>query len=377
MKRAEIQRAEVARYRGFMVEQDEDDAPSPLDLDGDSVEEGMDEGEGEFEAPQYSSTESAEKERIPDEEYRLLYAYFKEMVIEPLLTAKQEIELSAEIKRHEAEVKKTAEIIGRREDEEASEENLVQLQALLRRQLERKEAVKERFVKANLRLVVNIAKRYMGRGLPFSDLIQEGNIGLMRAVEKFDHTKGFKFSTYASWWIHQALGRALLEQTKTIKIPVYLFEQAGKVYKMSAQLQKRNGQKPLPSEIARELKMSTQSVKQILQIANDVIHLDSPVIDGENKTLLDFVSDANTPLADSAIAQRGIKHGIIEALAFLNPREKEIVKMRFGIDQENVFTLDEIGKKHGVTRERIRQIEKEALRKIASSGHGKYLRGFL
>lgn len=384
MKHIEMEKVntEVSNYREYIQEDDDILLSTDTDMEDDSMleaEELESESESEVESEELE-VEEGQEERIPDEEYRLLYVYFKQMVTEPLLTRNEEVEIAAEIRscyEKVKEIKVQLDKLSKKETKKDISKEIDRLNVSMDRFSNRGREAKERFVKANLRLVVNIAKRYMGRGLPFSDLIQEGNMGLMRAVEKFDHTKGFKFSTYASWWIHQALGRALLEQTKTIKIPVYLFEQSGKVYETSSRLQRETGKKPLPEEIAKELKMSVQSVKQILQIAKDVVHLDSPVVDGENKTLLDFIPDTDVPLPDSAIAKRGITQGVREALSFLTPREEQIVRMRFGIDQENIYTLDEIGKKHGVTRERIRQIEKEALKKIAASEMGSFLKGFL
>ncbi|GIW48324.1 MAG: hypothetical protein KatS3mg078_2201 [Deltaproteobacteria bacterium] len=337
-----------------------------------------------------------EEEWTPDEQFRLLYAYFKDMAAEPLLTPKQEIEVSAKIKKCEAKVREIKTVINkllkskqalinknghkgernRRKLEEISR-RIDRLNAYMKVYSDKAKELKDRFAKANLRLVVSIAKRYMGRSLPLSDLIQEGNVGLMRAVERFDHTKGFKFSTYASWWIHQAISRALLDQTRTIRVPVYVLEQASKVYRISSMLHKEMGRKPLPEEVAEKAGISVEGVKRILEATNDTVRLDSPILDGEKATLLDFVADENSPSPDSVIAKEALTKRIREALSLLTPREEEILRLRFGIDQETTYTLDEIGKKFNLTRERIRQIEKRALEKLQTSELGEILRSFL
>lgn len=308
-----------------------------------------------------------------DEQLRLLRVYFNDMAREAtLITQNQEVELSTEIKKCEARAGEIKTLL----EKFSNKKKRRRLNNLFKGSTERARKLKERFVKANLRLVVSIASRYTGRGLPFADIIQEGNIGLMKAVEKFDHTKGYKFSTYASWWIYQGISRALWDQTKTIKIPVYIYEQSGKVYRMRSKLHLQKGREPLPEEISKELKIPVETVKRILALINNVLSLDSPVPDLEKSTFLDYVPDENSPAPDSAIAIKAIKEKVREALSMLTTKEEEILKMRFGIDQ-NKSTLEEIGGKYSVTRERIRQIEKEALNKIATTEVGELLRNYL
>ncbi len=346
--------------------------------------------------PNLPKETNKEEEWTPDEQFRLLYVYFKDMAIESLLTAKEEVEVSAQIKKCEAKSfafivnvdklnKRRESLIKRNKNgnvkNRVSEKDLTKridsLSTFISVFSRRAAELKERFVKANLRLVVSISKRYMGRGLPLTDLIQEGNVGLMRAVERFDHTKGYKFSTYASWWIHQAISRALLDQTRTIRVPVYVLEQASKVYRISSLLHKEMGRKPLPDEVAEVAGISVEGVKRILESTNDAARLDTPILDGEKTTLLDFISDDSSPAPDSVMATTALTHEIRDALNVLTPREEEIIRLRFGIDQDSTYTLDEIGRRFDLTRERIRQIEKRALEKLAASDMGDVLRSFL
>lgn len=332
----------------------------------------------------------------PDEQLRLLYVYFKDMSVEPLFTAQEEVEISAKIKKCESRSRELVGIVGKLADGKVRinglngrrnghnglkngylEKRIKSLNAFIRVYSENAKRYKQRFVKANLRLVITISRKYMGRGLPLSDLIQEGNMGLMRAVERFDHRKGFKFSTYASWWIHQAILRALQGQTRTIKVPVYLLEQANRVYKVNALLAKKLGRKPTPKEIARKSGISVEVVKRILRSTKDAISLDTPILDGEKTTLLDSIADNDTVIPDSLVAKSDLTDKLREALMLLNPREEEILRLRFGIDQHSTYTLDEIGRKFNLTRERIRQIEKAALGKLANSDIKDHLESFL
>ena len=331
----------------------------------------------------------------PDEQLRLLYVYFKDMSVEPLFTAQEEVEISAKIKKCESMSSELGAVInklngknlkansnGHKNGRNGSSKLTIQkriksLNGFIKAYTDNAKRMKQRFVKANLRLVITISRKYMGRGLPLSDLIQEGNMGLMRAVERFDHRKGFKFSTYASWWIHQAILRALQGQTRTIKVPVYLLEQANRVYKVNAVLAKQLGRKPTPKEISRKSGISVEVVKRILRSTKDAISLDTPILDGEKTTLLDSIADAETIIPDSMVARSDLTDKLREALTLLNPREEEILRLRFGIDQHSTYTLDEIGKRFNLTRERIRQIEKAALGKLANSDIKEHLESFL
>jgi RNA polymerase primary sigma factor len=394
MKSAKFREAErVTPEIGSMenYNEQEEESYSSLGFRDDVLIEGEESDFG-FEIEDNTASEDQEEEWTPDEQFRLLYVYFKDMAVESLLTAKEEIEVSAQIKNCESKTKELTSHIqklsrrkdnftGKKKSRTISEKELAKriesLMAFVKVYSERANDLKERFVKANLRLVVSISKRYMGRGLPLTDLIQEGNVGLMRAVERFDHTKGFKFSTYASWWIHQAISRALLDQTRTIRVPVYVLEQASKVYRISSMLHKELGRKPLPDEVAEVAGISVEGVKRILESTNDAARLDTPILDGEKTTLLDFISDDNSPAPDSVMANTALTHEIRDALNILTSREEEIIRLRFGIDQDSTYTLDEIGRRFDLTRERIRQIEKRALEKLATSEMGEILKSFL
>lgn len=376
------------------------------DIDTDTVREDFMQSEtGDYDAKP-KKTAKKENNYKHNQELRLVNAYFKEVGCETLLKARDEINIAAKIKECELQAKNVIKVIqlssGMKikgsieevaqeyrhllndpsfrkqvslEEYKVIQKHLVVLQAYVKKAAQ----LRNFFVRANLRLVASMAKKYVGRGIPFLDLIQEGNLGLIKAVERFDHTKGYRFSTYACWWINQAMNRGVFNQTRTVKIPAYVLEKAGKVWSERAKFVEETGREPHPKEIAPKVDMSLENVRQVLESnnGNNMVRLDSPVWNGEKATYMDYMEDSQTLPVDTLIAEVSIPSSVEHALDILDERERDVVKMRFGVGHNQSYTLDEIGKSFGLTRERIRQIEKKALQKIRDSASAPALKSLI
>ncbi|ABN52129.1 MAG TPA: RNA polymerase sigma factor RpoD [Hungateiclostridium thermocellum] len=342
---------EKGKQKGMLTYQEIMDAFEEVDIDPEQIEKiyetlenmGIDVvGDIEAEMEDIQLTEDNLDLSIPegisiDDPVRM---YLKEIGKVPLLTAEEEIELAHRIEQGDAEAKR-------------------------------------RLAEANLRLVVSIAKRYVGRGMLFLDLIQEGNLGLIKAVEKFDYRKGFKFSTYATWWIRQAITRAIADQARTIRIPVHMVETINKLIRVSRQLLQELGREPHPEEIAKEMNMPVEKVREIMKISQEPVSLETPIGEEEDSHLGDFIPDDDAPAPSEAAAFTLLKEQLVDVLDTLTPREEKVLRLRFGLDDGRARTLEEVGKEFNVTRERIRQIEAKALRKLRHPSRSKKLKDYL
>ncbi|WP_122788973.1 RNA polymerase sigma factor RpoD [Intestinibacillus sp. Marseille-P6563] len=374
------------------------DALSAVELETEDIDklyealehEGIEiEGSDVLEAPigdDEDDFEASEVEEVPEEELVDTSAlaegfaiddpvrmYLKEIGKVDLLSPEEEIELAKKIM---AGVDATEKM---NEYENTGEQSAVRADEIVEwnKAIKAGDRAKKRLAEANLRLVVSIAKRYVGRGMLFLDLIQEGNLGLIKAVEKFDYTKGYKFSTYATWWIRQAITRAIADQARTIRIPVHMVETINKVIRVSRQLLQELGHDPSPEEIAAEMNMPVDRVRDILKIAQEPVSLETPIGEEEDSHLGDFIPDDDAPEPAEAASFMLLKEQLVEVLKTLTPREEKVLRLRFGIDDGHTRTLEEVGKEFNVTRERIRQIEAKALRKLRHPSRSKKLKDFL
>ena len=305
--------------------------------------------------------------------------YLKEIGKVPLLSADEEIELAQKMEAGSVAVEKIPllkERLAETGDEQEKEEIQAEIKAL-QLDVDRGSDAKKRLAEANLRLVVSIAKRYVGRGMLFFDLIQEGNLGLIKAVEKFDYRKGYKFSTYATWWIRQAITRAIADQARTIRIPVHMVETINKLIRVSRQLLQELGREPTPEEIAEEMKMPVERVREILKISQEPVSLETPIGEEEDSHLGDFIKDDNVPVPADAATFTLLKEQLEEVLGTLTEREQKVLTLRFGLEDGRARTLEEVGKEFNVTRERIRQIEAKALRKLRHPSRSRKLKDYL
>ncbi len=348
------------------------------------------------------TTEGSKRlDRFRRNDLRLLNAYFKEVGTVPLLSHEKEVEVAAKIKKCE-EMARLVQRLIRKEMGDGIDAKMIQkgsvfhddsgltnpevypcstkllrLFKLFEVFSKKANQYRDGFIKANLRLVASIAKKYEGRGVPFLDLLQEGNLGLITAVMKFDYTKGYRFSTYACWWITQAVTRAIYNQTRTVKVPTYVLEKSARIRDARARLENKIGRRPVAEEIAREVDMTVNAVKSAMKASENVVCLDSPVIGGEGTTFMDFFKDQKCRPPDSLIAEALIPKSVDDALQVLDSREREIIKLRFGIGIETTHTLRQIGTMLSLTKERVRQIERHALKKLRRSRSAKMLRSLI
>ena len=305
--------------------------------------------------------------------------YLKEIGKVPLLSAEEEINLAQRMEEGNVATEKIQLLKARMEEaeDEAEKAEIQEEIKAMQKDIDLGSDAKKRLAEANLRLVVSIAKRYVGRGMLFLDLIQEGNLGLIKAVEKFDYRKGYKFSTYATWWIRQAITRAIADQARTIRIPVHMVETINKLIRVSRQLLQELGREPSPDEIAAEMNMPVDRVREILKISQEPVSLETPIGEEEDSHLGDFIKDDNVPVPADAAAFTLLKEQLEEVLGTLTEREQKVLTLRFGLEDGRARTLEEVGKEFNVTRERIRQIEAKALRKLRHPSRSRKLKDYL
>jgi RNA polymerase primary sigma factor len=296
--------------------------------------------------------------------------YLKEMARVPLLTTEEEIMLAKRLESGIAAAKALRDL-------SLPDEHALPLATELTTEIENGKAARDHLIKANTRLVVSIAKRYMGRGVHFLDLIQEGNLGLMKAVEKFDYRRGYRFSTYATWWIRQTITRAIADQGRTIRVPVHMSDRIRQLYKVVRQLEQENGRKPTPEEIAAEMKIEPRKVQWMLRVSYRPLSLERPVGEEEDSELGSFIEDDTTPTPTQTAYQNLLREKVEEVLSTLSTREARILRLRFGLQNGRSYTLEEVGEKFGLTRERIRQIEGKALRRLRHPRRSRVLRDFM
>lgn len=292
--------------------------------------------------------------------------YFREMARVPLLTSDEEVELAKRLERgRQAQQSLT------RNGRDAFEK------AELWRQIESGKEARDHLIRANTRLVISVAKKYVRQGIPFLDLIQEGNLGLMKAVDKFDYRRGYKFSTYATWWVRQAISRALADQGRTIRLPVHMSDRIRKLYRTARRLEQDRGRPPTPEEIAEEMDIHPRKVRRMLRVSQHTVSLEKPVGEEEDSELGSFIEDDETPVPPEAADHSLLREKLEEVLSTLSPREARVLRLRFGLQDGHNYTLEEIGRKFGVTRERIRQIEKKALRRLRHPRRSRQLKDYL
>jgi RNA polymerase primary sigma factor len=356
---------------GVKIYEDKDDVPdSSLNGKEHAAEEGEEDEDDEFtyDFASMSDDETAyDLSGIASDD--TVGLYLKEMAQVPLLSTEEEVSLARRLEQGTL----AAEKLSNGHAGSLTDDELMSLELLV----EDGQAAREHLIKANTRLVVSIAKKYVGRGVPFLDLIQEGNLGLMKAVEKFDYRRGYRFSTYATWWIRQTITRAIADQGRTIRVPVHMSDRIRRLYKAARQLEQTNGRKPTPEEIAEVLDLEPRKVQWMLRVSWQPLSLEHPVGEEEDSELGSFIEDDSTPTPTQTVQDHLLREKVEELLSTLTPREARILRLRFGLQNGRSYTLEEVGQKFGLTRERIRQIEGKALRRLRHPRRSRQLRDYL